>query len=486
MSKVSRRLTCAALGGCFAVVLACSSPQEAAAQSAETGVTTGEFQVVHWTGRRHRHYWLRNPFRPRYVRRNTVRRNTARRNTVRHYRVRRTYQQPPATADWFPNEESKEPVQIIVSLPQQKLTVYQGDKVLVTSRVSSGREGYSTPSGVFSILRKKVYHRSNIYSGAPMPFMQRLTWSGIALHESNAVPDHPASHGCIRLPGGFAGQLYTFTQMGIHVVVANEEVAPVDIAHENLFRPVALPPEEVEAAAQTDGDVPVGDTDTDGPEKQETEERSKSPVRILITRRNGREQLTEIQELLDELEFEPGDIDGYMGPDTARSISRFQTTYGLPVNGLVSEEFINKLYEKSGRGAPPQGHIYLRQDFNPVMDGPVFIKGGDKPLGSHLYTAMHFEEDATEVRWLTVTLTKGSAINAHTLDRHQSAPEPEEVLDAPVPSTAAEALDRIEIPAEMRRRINEMLTPGSSLAITNDGISHETTPKGTDFVVLMQ
>ncbi len=117
------------------------------------------------------------------------------------------------------------------------------------------------------------------------------------------------------------------------------------------------------------------------------------------------------------------------------------------------------------------------------MDVPVVITGGDQPLGSHLYTAMHFEEGSGETRWLTVTLTKGSGTNAH--DRHKKE-QPEEDVAPVEPSNAGEALGRIEIPEDVRQRIAEMLTPGSSLAITNDGISRETTPKGTDFVVLMQ
>ncbi|MDH3582109.1 MAG: L,D-transpeptidase family protein, partial [Hyphomicrobiales bacterium] len=124
-----------------------------------------------------------------------VRRKTNRR---RVYRSRKKVKAPPAA--WYPDKTQKDPVQIIVSLPDQKATVYQGDKVLVTSRVSSGKKGHTTPSGVFSILQKNRFHRSNIYSRAPMPFMQRLTWSGIALHASNSVPNYPASHGCVRLP----------------------------------------------------------------------------------------------------------------------------------------------------------------------------------------------------------------------------------------------------------------------------------------------
>lgn len=424
------------------------------AQSSGKTLRPGEFRVAHVASRRHNnwHRWVASQQKKP-------------RQTVK--------------PGWYPGENSKEPVQIIVSLPEQRLTVYQGDKPLVTSRVSSGQPGYSTPAGVFSILRKKRHHRSNIYSGAPMPFMQRLTWSGIALHQSNSVPNHAASHGCIRLPGGFAGQLFGFTQPGIHVVVANEKVVPVEIAHDNLFQPVPPVLTEV-ASAEVDEEIK---SDASATQK---EERSSLPVRVLVTRYTGREQLLELQMLLQELSFDPGEVDGYMGPDTAKAITRFQTTYGLKPDGLASKEVITMLYAALGKGDPADGRLYVRQNFNPVFDAPVVIRDGDKSLGSHLYTAMHFEADATETRWLAVTLTKGSGVNRHASKKSNAEADEAEVADVPEVSSAEDALSRIVVPADVRQRINEMLTPGSSLAITNNGVSRETMPKGTDFIVLQQ
>ena len=506
------RLKTAALVVFFAVLVATFAPLDVAAQGIGTSFTTGEFQVAHWNGRRHKHLSREQVRRRQEMRRKKralrqkalrqqrrlLRQQQRQQQALRQQRLQRQQQQlrqtkkpvPAADPNWYENDASKDPIQIIVSLPEQRLTVYRGERALVTSRVSSGKIGHTTPAGVFSILGKKRHHRSNIYSGAPMPFMQRLTWSGIALHQSNSVPDYPASHGCIRMPGGFASQLFGFTQKGVHVVVANEEVEPKEITHATLFQPAAPAPDEadnadgegiVEGAADTESET---DAEPDAKKPAaEVRKRSTSPVRILVTRRTGREQLREIQELLAKLAFDPGEADGYMGPATAKAIKRFQTTYSLPANGLVSEEFIRKLYKKTGRGTAPTGHLYVRQDFNPVLDVPVVIKGGDKPLGSHLYTAMHFDEGDGKARWLTVTLTKGSGTNAH--DRYRQE-EPEEDLPEVAPSDAEEALSRIEIPDDVRQRISEMLTPGSSLAITNDGISRETTPKGTDFVVLMQ
>ena len=129
------------------------------------------------------------------------------------------------------------PLQIVVSRDQQSLVVYDGDTVVATSNVSTGKAGHSTPTGIFSILEKRRFHKSNIYSNAPMPFMQRLTWSGIALHASNHVPSYPASHGCVRMPDAFAKQLFKMTGRGVHVLISDRQLTPVAISDPFLFQP---------------------------------------------------------------------------------------------------------------------------------------------------------------------------------------------------------------------------------------------------------
>jgi hypothetical protein len=113
-------------------------------------------------------------------------------------------------------------VRILVSLPQQKAWVFDDGKLVDTTPVSTGKKGHSTPVGTFPILQKKVHHRSNKYSNAPMPFMQRLTWTGIAIH-AGALPGYPASHGCIRLPRSFAKKLYSLTDFGTKVTITREK-----------------------------------------------------------------------------------------------------------------------------------------------------------------------------------------------------------------------------------------------------------------------
>jgi L,D-transpeptidase-like protein len=129
-------------------------------------------------------------------------------------------------------------VTLIISLRDQKIDIYRGTLLIATSKVSTGMRGYTTKPGVFSILEKQRYHHSNMYSGAPMPWMQRLTRSGTALH-GGVVPGFPASHGCIRLPFSFAPELFQITSIGDNVVVAEDGAEPTFFEHPNLFQPPA-------------------------------------------------------------------------------------------------------------------------------------------------------------------------------------------------------------------------------------------------------
>lgn len=134
---------------------------------------------------------------------------------------------------------SDSPLILIASLRNQRLRVYDADGEIATSRISSGRPGFATPTGVFSILEKNVQHRSNIYSGAEMPYMERITWSGIALH-AGVVPGFRASHGCIRLPHSFARTLYGLTKIGNRVVVTAGDAEPIAFNSPKLFKPLPL------------------------------------------------------------------------------------------------------------------------------------------------------------------------------------------------------------------------------------------------------
>jgi L,D-transpeptidase catalytic domain len=131
-----------------------------------------------------------------------------------------------------------EPIMAIVSLRSQRITVYDAEGWIMQAPVSSGQVGRETPAGIFSVIQKDAEHHSNLYDDAYMPHMQRLTWSGIALH-GGLLPGHPASHGCVRLPYDFAAHLFDLTKLGMRVIVSPSDVAPVAIVHPALFEPRA-------------------------------------------------------------------------------------------------------------------------------------------------------------------------------------------------------------------------------------------------------
>ena len=135
------------------------------------------------------------------------------------------------------SQRPQTPLMLLVSLRKQRVRVFDGSGELASSRISSGQPGFDTPTGIFSILEKREYHESNIYDGAPMPHMQRVTWSGIAFH-AGIVPGYRASHGCIRLPASFARSLFKQTSVGARVVITQDELVPINFEDDLLLRPL--------------------------------------------------------------------------------------------------------------------------------------------------------------------------------------------------------------------------------------------------------
>src|SRR5437899_11042930 len=128
------------------------------------------------------------------------------------------------------NAKPQGPLIIAVSIEQQKVRIYDSNGLFAESPVSTGMKGHSTPMGVFSVIQKHKMHRSNIYSDAPMPYMQRITWSGVAMH-AGVLPGYPASHGCIRMPMAFAVKMWNWTRTGARVIVTPGEIIPASFSH---------------------------------------------------------------------------------------------------------------------------------------------------------------------------------------------------------------------------------------------------------------
>ncbi|MFD1695205.1 L,D-transpeptidase family protein [Roseibium aestuarii] len=356
------------------------------------------------------------------------------------------------------------PMQILVSLDEQKIDVYRGATLLKSSPISSGQRGHTTPTGVFSILEKRRKHFSNIYDNAPMPYMQRLTWSGIALHQGR-LPGYPASHGCIRLPESFARDLFGITDRGVHVVVTRERVAPTVISSEVLPQPRGLGQEVASLTSSTIAADPalrgaMAPTGTDEtPAAIASNPHFDDPLRMIVTPREPENATRTLQQLLNRMGFDAGAPDGVIGKRTRAAVALFQEGADLPVTGQVTEGLRHAVYAAAGYEAPQNATLRIRRNFKDVYEAEVTLRDADKPIGTHVFTALNFREGDRSVDWMAV-------------------PAEGETL-----ATMTQALDRLVIGDKVARDLSAMLTPGSSLIVTDRSFARNT-GLGTDFVVV--
>jgi hypothetical protein len=260
-----------------------------------------------------------------------------------------------------------------------------------------------------------------------MPYMQRITQSGIALH-AGVLPGYPASHGCIRLTNDFAIRLWHLTKRGARVIIARQDVAPVEITNPHLF--------------------------------------VSKPKTAFAVADNSNKTATATQVPL---------VSNVAMQATADSQSAGSAPSGaapqkiIPISVFVSRKL---------------SRLFVRQGFTSLFDVPVEIKNPEEPLGTHVFTAMEPENEGSAVRWNVVSIPEQSTSTDSTKER--KAPKQqivESALSAPLSKKANAALDRIEIPQDAVEQISELLTPGSSLIISDYGISSETGPD-TNFIVL--
>ena len=372
---------------------------------------------------------------------------------------------------------------IVVSRDTQSLAVYDGDQVIATSRVSTGKPGHATPTGIFTIIEKKKYHESNLYSSAPMPFMQRITWSGVALHESNSVPRRPASHGCVRLPHAFAKELFGMTQMGVPVVISDAPLTPSAMIHPFLFRPsnpatngMLLSEAKLRLDPISDFLKPTEVALNEASIATVTVEppREDKGLRILITRRGQAELIKDVQALLNGLGYDAGEPDGRLGQKTVAAINAFKLTKDLPTRGnLIDDTIVEAMFKAANKQLPPQGQVYVRQDFKPLFDGSFTLTEPEAALGTHFLQLRAMDPQLGMADWYGFTVPDGmSRATAKRLGITREA------------SLISEVMDRIVLPPELRQKIEASLTPGSVITITDGGIGKETTPEGTDFITL--
>jgi hypothetical protein len=406
-----------------------------------------------------------------------------------------------------------EPIMAIVSLHNQRVTVYDAQGWMLRAPVSSGQKGRETPAGIFSVIQKEAEHYSNIYDDAYMPHMQRITWSGIALH-GGVLPGHAASHGCVRMPFDFAERLFDATRLGMRVIVAPSDVAPLEITHPVLFQPkpgagalaAARTAEADEAARKADraklaagtayreaaqAMVPVRSAENlklraeaqlvsaetalgsaVSAEAKERAERAKAQAAAGIAELQVQlaAAKAELQPKLDALTSARDAAAVAESARVAAAEAARQVAHVLePVSVLISR--------KTQR-------LYVRQAFEPVLESPVTILDADRPIGTHVFTAIERTNDDGNMRWTVVSLDDGrhgGAVEPQVRARGDHARDVEPMPTDPI--SAKSALDRIVIPQDVLDRIAG-IAPRSSLIITDEALSSET-GKGTDFVVLL-
>jgi hypothetical protein len=309
------------------------------------------------------------------------------------------------------------PFQIVVEIAKQEVELYGQNGFIARAPISTGMPGHPTPLGVFTVLSKAKWHQSNIYSGAPMPYMQRITWSGVAMH-AGPRPGYPASHGCIRLPEDFAVWLFQTTKVGARVIVTREPAPPVDIQNAKLFVPATFAGDTTKMAMGAAGTV--------------------QPDAAVI-----------VADAADKI---------------ASPAEQKPSEPPRPISVFVSRK---------------QSKVFVRQGFTQLFDMPVTIADADRPLGTQVYTAMALKDGGKALRWTVISIPSAY--------RHQTAKRRGKSEDAePEPQAASnpvDALDRIALPPEAIEKISALISPGSSLIVSDNALSDET-DADTDFIVL--
>jgi hypothetical protein len=436
------------------------------------------------------------------------------------------------------------PLHVIVSIDKQRATLFADGQPVASTAISSGTHDHPTPMGVFTVIQKDRHHISNLYD-ASMPYMQRITWSGSALHQG-PLPGYPASHGCVRLTESFAQLLWKTTKMGARVIVTRPEVAPLEFAHARLFVPkpkmVAAPPAavpvpapapvvaaepattssvtKVRTAANTTavtiasvvGDAtkavttavvtePVASTAVEQPTKQSDTYgvgSTRGPTEVKAAEAHSAQaKLVEATVVATKpVETKPAEFQQVEAkPVEARSIP---IAVPAPAPNIVDErpKTMPAATVQEANGRPisvfvslKENKLYVRQGWKPLFDAPVSFEHPEQPIGTHVYTAMSAKAEGG-LRWTVVSIPSSfrRAAEAKNADsgrkgrREHAAKAVEIVAPIPNPSPSA-ALDRIVMPPELVDRIAEMITPGSSLIVSDNKLSDET-GEYTDFIVL--
>jgi hypothetical protein len=395
--------------------------------------------------------------------------------------------------------EAGEPIMAIVSIKSQKVTFYDADGWILRAPVSTGITGRETPAGVFALLEKDKDHHSSLYDDAWMPNMQRITWNGVALH-GGPLPGYAASHGCVRMPYGFAEKLFDKTSIGMRVIISPIDAEPVEFSHPTLF----VPNKEAIAAAPAKAETLARDAAEAAKAADEAKKTAATAAREAGTLKATLRKLAGLKSRADaELgyadkmlaaaktdqakaraeEFEQkaatraadagtqldtATADAKSKPDaaaakdaakaaqtkkadTAKAASEAKLALE-PVSVYISRA-TQKLYVRRNthKRWPDGGEV-----FDATIEVPVTIRNPEQPIGTHVFTAM--ARNDTGLRWSVVTIDNGD--------------------------DAKDALDRISIPQDVLDRIAPTAMPRSSIVVSDEPLSAETNYR-TEFVAVL-
>ncbi|WP_076862597.1 L,D-transpeptidase [Bradyrhizobium mercantei] len=410
-------------------------------------------------------------------------------------------QRPAATVEATAPRTAGEPIMAIVSISAQKVTFYDADGWIYRAPVSSGVKGRETPAGIFALVEKDKDHHSTMYDDAWMPNMQRITWNGIALH-GGPLPGYAASHGCVRMPYDFAEKLFDKTRIGMRVIIAPNDAAPVDFTHPALFVPnaeaIAAAPARAEKLSREAADAAkVADeakkasaaatkeaalfTPASLRKLQQIKTRADAAVALADkTLANAKtdqakaraedlkqKAVAKAAEATTQYEAAQGDAkpkldaaaaakDAAKAAETKKADTQKAATEAKlalePVSVYISRA-TQKLYVRRNTHKPwaDGGEV-----FDSSIEVPVTIRDPDKPIGTHIYSAMA-KSDAG-LRWTEVTIDDGD--------------------------NAKDALDRVTIPQDVLDRIAPTAVPRSSIIISDEPLSAETNYR-TEFVAVL-
>src|SRR5215470_1511131 len=379
----------------------------------------------------------------------------------------------------------------IVSLRDQRVSIYDATGWILRAPVSSGQKGRETPAGIFSVIQKEAEHYSNLYDDAYMPHMQRITWSGIALH-GGPLPGYAASHGCIRMPFDFAERLFDVTRVGLRVIVAPREVAPIEIAHPalSLSKPpgagafaAARAAEAAEATRKADDTRLAAVTASreaarvtislrvaeNLKARAETQLAAAETARAAASSPEAKERVEDakakavarIAELQAQLAAAKAELQPKLDAVAPARESAVAAETARVVAVEAAREAARELEPISVFISRKNQRLYVRRAFQPILESDVTIVDPDRPIGTHVFTATERTEGGADVRWSAISLGGGrpQARAAEPRGRtrgsrgHDIEPPPVE------PGGASAALDRITIPQDVLDRLASMASP---------------------------